>query len=500
MMRAPLRAALCALLATLALPAYATSHVFLVQNSGWMEPFFTDPASQYKPLIAEVVTAATQPGDGLVLAAFNQGLPGAPSPRALMTRSVDDKPQRDAVRAALAPLTVAHKPNGGALADTDLGEAVGSAMTQALGGKPGLVWLFTNNKNSPNNDQATAQRNREFYQLIHSGTNIRKAIAFPLHMPVKGERYSANGLMVYVFAVQEEGQRQLDALLRSGRLRQVITEPPARLKPLDADTVRLVPTRVENVPGVSFATLPDGRLRADVDAQATAQGPAPAARITWRLENAIYPYTIAHAHIAAQSSLAGAVKPLALAHDDVTALAPGKPQPLASTMALPVANLPGKWSLAALQSAGSAQVLPGRIDVQLSDQKLELSQAFRQRMATLFPGDPLPDIFTPPERIQGSRAVLPVEVRLQHGAAPLLAALGGLFALLAAGAALLVAATRGRKVLVTVEGEQRTIHTKAGSRTPLYDRAGNQVAALHTTLFGHKLTDLREGAQVRIGR
>jgi hypothetical protein len=169
-------------------------------------------------------------------------------------------------------------------------------------------------------------------------------------------------------------------------------------------------------------------------------------------------------------------------------------------MVLPVANLPGKWSLAALQSAGSAQVLPGRIDVQLSDQKLELSQAFRQRMATLFPGDPLPDIFTPPERIQGSRAVLPVEVRLQHGAAPLLAALGALFALLAAGAALLIAATRGRKVLVTVEGEQRTVHTRAGAKTPLYDRAGNQVAALHTTLFGHKLTDLREGAQVRIGR
>jgi len=483
-----------------ATPALAASHVFLVQNSGWMEPFFGDPASQYKPLIAEVANAAVQPGDALVLAAFNQGLPGAPSPRALLAQKVGDKPVREAIAAALAPLEVARKPNGGAMADTDLGEAVGSAIGQALGGKPGLVWLFTNNRNSPNNDQATAQRNREFYQLIHTGPDIAKAIAFPLHMPVKGARYSANGLMVYVFAVREEGRRELDALLKSGRLQKVITERPARLKPLDQDTVRLVPTRVENVPGVAFATLPDGRLRADVDAQATAKGPAPAARITWRLENAIYPYTIASARIAAQSSIAGAVQPIRLASNDVKALAPGQPQPLASTLQLPVANLPGKWSLAALQSAGSAQVLPGRIDVQLADQRLELSQAFRQRMATLFPGDPLPDIFTPPERIQGSRAVLPVEVRLQHGAAPLLAALGGLFALLAAGAALLVAATRGRKVIVTVEGEQRTLHTKAGAKTPLYDRAGNKVAELRTTLFGHTLTDLREGAQVRIGK
>ncbi|AVR98325.1 hypothetical protein [Pseudoduganella armeniaca] len=481
-------------------PAWATSHVFLVQNSGWMEPFYTDPASQYKPLVEAVIGAATQPGDALVLASFNQGLPGAPSPRALLARTVDNKPSSAAVHAALAPLAVARKPNSNALADTDLGEAVGTAMTQALGGKPGLVWLFTNNKNSPNNDQATAQRNREFYQLIHAGAAISKAIAFPLHMPVKGERYSANGLMVYVFAVQEQGRRELDALLRSGRLAQVITEPPARLKPLDQDTVRLVPTRVENVPGVTFATLPDGRLRADVDAQATANGPAPAARITWRLENAIYPYTIAHARIAAQSALAGAVKPIGLAQREVTALAPGKAQPLASTMELPVANLPGKWSLAALRSAGSAQVLPGRIDVQLAEQRLELSQAFRQRMATLFPGDPLPDIFTPPERIQGSHATLPVEVRLQHGAGPLLAALGGLFAVLAAGAGGLIAATRGRKVLVTIEGEPRTVHTKAGAKTPLYDRAGNKVAELHTTLFGNRLADVREGAQVRLGR
>ena len=53
---------------------------------------------------------------------------------------------------------------------------------------------------------------------------------------------------------------------------------------------------------------------------------------------------------------------------------------------------------------------------------------------------------------------------------------------------------------VTVEGELRTLQVKAGRSQPLLDRAGNQVAVLNTTLFGSTLTDLREGAQVRLGR
>lgn len=489
---------LCIAGAAASAPAAPLSHVFLVQNSGWMEPFYTDPSSQYKALVAEVVLAAIQPGDALLLASFNQALPGAPSPKALLAAQVDAQPQRARVAAALSALELGRKPGSAALADTDLGEAVGASITTALGGKPGLIWLFTNNRNSPDNDQATARRNREFYELIHHGAEIRKALAFPLHMPVRG-RYSANGLMIYVLAIHDDGARELDRLLQSGRLQKVITEPPARLKPLDRDTVRLTPVKVENVPGVVFSTQPNGMLRADVAAGGSAQGPA-AARIQWRLENAIYPYTIASARLSARSVLAGEEKPITLAAGGVTALAPGKSQPLASSMQLPVAHLPGKWSVEAVKAAGSAYLLPGRIEVQLSEQKLELSQAFRQRMAALFPGDPLPDIFTPPSQVQGSRAVLPLEVRMQFGVAPLLALIGGLLGLLALTAAALVAATRPRKVHVVVEGEPRTLYARAGTRQPLHDKAGNKVAELKTTLFGHTLTDLREGAQVRLGR
>jgi hypothetical protein len=253
-----------ALLAPLTVQAEVgtTAHVFLVQNSGWMEPFYADPKSPFKPLVAALAGSVVQPGDALVLASFNQALPGAPSPKALLSFKAGDEPVRARVTGALAQLDTARKPGSDALADTDLGEAVRAATGQVLNGKPGIVWLVTNNRNSPNNDQATATRNREFYGVIHSGDVIHKAIAFPLRMPVQGQHYSANGLMVYAFAVGKEGATALDALLASGRIKQVITEPPARLKPLDRDTVRLVPRRVVNAPGVTFASGSGGVLRA----------------------------------------------------------------------------------------------------------------------------------------------------------------------------------------------------------------------------------------------
>jgi hypothetical protein len=487
---------LCAALLGAGGPALAVSHVFLVQNSGWMEPFYADPQSQYKPLVTELVTAVTQPGDAMVLASFNQGLPGAPSPKALLALKVDTKTVRQQVAGALAGLGAARKPGSGALADTDLNEALLAAIGTALGGKPGLVWLFTNNRNSPHNDQATARRNREFYQLIHQGGAIAKALAWPLQMPVQGNVYRASGLMVHVFAIGEQGARELDALLASGRIAKVITEPAARLKPLDRDTVRLVPRRVDDAPGVAFSMAPNGMLRADVDSDAR----TPAARIQWNLENTMYPYTIASATLQARSMLGGDDRPIRLASAKVTALAPGKSEPLSSVMQLPVAQLPGKWSVEAIGAAGSAYVLPGQIELQLSGQRLELSHAFRQRMATLFPGDPLPEIFTPPSGIRSSSALLPIEVRVHYGLAPLVALIGGGLALLGALAAAGLAFGRPRKAYVTVEDELRTMHARAGTTQPIYDKAGNRVAQLKTTFFGHQLTDLREGAQVRLGR
>ena len=121
-------------------------------------------------------------------------------------------------------------------------------------------------------------------------------------------------------------------------------------------------------------------------------------------------------------------------------------------------------------------------------------------MAALFPGDPLPDIFTPPERIKASTALLPLEVRVHYGMAPLLTVIGaGLLALAGLSAAALAHGRPG-STIVTVDGEVRTMRTRAGLTQPIFDKAGQKVAQLKTTIFGHRLIDLAAGAHVRLGR
>jgi hypothetical protein len=247
---------------------------------------------------------------------------------------------------------------------------------------------------------------------------------------------------------------------------------------------------------MGFSMTPDGVLHVDIDPRAR----APSAKVRWNLENTIYPYTIAAATLSARSSLGGEDRPIELAASQVSALAPGRPRQLASTLQLPVAQMPPRWSMAALKAAGSAWVLPGRIELHLAGQQLELSRPFRERMDALFPGDPLPDIFTPPRDIKESTVVLPLEVRVHYPFGPLVAAVG------AAGVALLAAAgaawafVRPRRVQVVVDDELRMLTGRTGTTQPILDNAGNRVARLKTTLFGHELTDVREGAQVRLGR
>jgi hypothetical protein len=322
----------------------------------------------------------------------------------------------DHVRAALAGLETARKPKGAALADTDLGEAVDAAVNQVLGGKPGLVWLFTNNRNSPNNDQQTFDRNREFYALIHRGPAIVKALAFPLRMPVKGAHYRANGLMVYVFAVGAEGARALDAA--AGRGPRQARDHRAAGAPETAGPRYRAPGAAQGR-GCARRGILDRHHRHGARRRRARR---PRTLRHRALEPGEHDLSLHDRRRDARRALgAGRRKPphRAGAHGDVKQLAPGKAEPLASSMQLPVGRLPGTWSIEALKSAGSAYVLPGRIELRLDGQRLVLSQGFRERMAALFPGDPLPEIFTPPAEIQASTAALPIEVRVHYGAGPL---------------------------------------------------------------------------------
>ena len=89
---------------------------------------------------------------------------------------------------------------------------------------------------------------------------------------------------------------------------------------------------------------------------------------------------------------------------------------------------------------------------------------------------------------------------MHYGIAPLLALIGAGLALAGALGGAALAYARPRRTQLTVDDELRTVHTRAGVTQPVFDKAGNKVAQLKTTLFGHQLIDLREGAQVRLGR
>ena len=271
---------------------HAMQQAFLVQNSGWMEPFFADQKSALKPLVVATIDVASGLGDSITVLAFNQSTPENPSPMLMFSGA----PGNDA-RSAVSRIEMARKGAGKALADTDFNEAVFKTITGPFKSSPGILWIFTNNKNSPNNSTETSERNRDFYRLVHSEPAITRSLAFPLAMPVKGRNYSASGLMVYVLAYGAEADTYLQALVTSGRLKKVFSQQPAQLKPLDRESIRLVPKSVLNAPNTTALLGADGRtLFLDIDVSEH----QPVVQMVAAMENMFYPYRIGSANISAQ--------------------------------------------------------------------------------------------------------------------------------------------------------------------------------------------------------
>lgn len=481
-----------ALLIACALPAAAMQQVFLVQNSGWMEPFYADPASQFKPLVGAVIGSVADPADEVTIAAFNQGTPAGASPAQLYSGKGPGDPAR-----ALASLEVARKASG-AFADTDFKEAMVWAIRDAFKAQPGIVWIFTNNRNSPNNDQQTAERNREFYRLVHIEPSITRTLAFPLRMPVSGKHFKASGVMVYALAYGEPAAAHLNRLVESGRIGRVFTSAPARLKPLDQESVRVVPREVHNSTNVKPSLAKDGRtLVFDIDVSSL----VPEIRLKADIENLFFPYEIASADLAAQLQAGGASLPITITPARLSNLLPGKPAEAELRLPLPLAQVPSRWSLAALRSAGKSFQLPAVIDIRLDQQRLLLSEDFKGNLARLFPGDPLSEVFLPPEAIRASNARIPVLLRIHYPLGPVLvAALGGLL-LLAALIALWAIAGRKRRYSVSIDGVQRSIVIPARSeievRTPEGEFAGRikrgfGAPQVIETAEGHSVSLLRK--------
>jgi hypothetical protein len=485
------RAALAALLACLCAPAQAgIQQAFLVQNSGWMDPFYADPQSQLKPLVAAVAQAASAADDTVYTMAFSQATAANVSPRLL-----GQGQGAAGVAGLLAPLEVARKGVSPGLADTDFQEAVTKTITGPFHAAPGIIWIFTNNKNSPGNDQATAARNREFYRLLHLEPSITKSVVFPLKMPVQGKLYAAKGLMVYALAYGQPAADALTRILASGRLAAVLTKPPARLKPVDQDAVRIVPQALLDAPNMRASLGSDQRtLVLDVDADAL----APTVRLNATLQNLFYPYAIAGAQVDATLKADRQQLLVQVAPAGITDLQPGQQQAVRVQFTLPLEQVPSAWSSQALAAMGKQVLLPMQLSLGLSGQRLALAPEFSAQMQELFPGDPIAEALMPPSSVQSSRANVPLLVRVQYPLTPVLVLVGGALAAVLALAALGLVSTRSKRYQLQVDGLPRQVLLKPFKSLTLFDPEGRRVGEIRRGLGRPVVVGVEDGHTLRL--
>ena len=465
--------------------AHAMQHAFLVQNSGWMEPFYVDPSSQFKSLASAVIRLVAAPDAQVFISAFNQTSGDNKSPVLLAQGAGAGDPDK-----VLGKLTIAVKSKSGALADTDFQEAVAQVIKEQFRAKPGIIWIFTNNKNSPNNDAQTALRNKDFYRLLHLEPSIARTVAFPLRMPVKGKLFSANGMMVYALAYGDPAAEHLARLVESGQLSKVFTNPPARLKPIDQDSVRLVPKGVTNTANVVVSLAKDGRtVLLDVQASDV----LPHIEIKTGFQNLFYPYVISEAKASADLAGAWGKQAVTIQPDKVEGVEPGDSREMTVSIPMPLAQVPSPWSAAAISAMGKQVIIPAVLEVSLSDQRLVLSERFKQSLSDLFPGDPLSEVFLPPESIRASSVSVPLLIRIQYPLLPVVMALLLALVVLGGFGGIAVLAGRTARYEVVIDGVKRAVAIKAFKSADVRDANGVVVGRLSRGLGKPRVSQVVKG-------
>jgi hypothetical protein len=461
-------------------------NVFLVQNSGWMEPFYVDGNSKFKPIIKTAIEKVSRKGDEIVIASFNQSVGTNRSP---LLEYRGNNPT--AIVKSLQNIMLAKKPGGSAYADTDFKEAVAGAITQYSPGFPCILWIFTNNKNSPQNSPETAARNREFYRWLQSEDNIKRIIAYTYPMPVKGAHYHANGIMVYAMAYGKPANDALEKLIAA---KLPFEDRPARLKPLNADAVTFVPTGVAKQ-GDFSASL--GADRSTLVLQFDSSNKPEAAVITGVFRNDFFPYDIRSATISMDVKFRGESHGIQSEVNprELDSVSTGK-QSAVVAIQIQIPPLPSMWSHPEIIFKSGYQV-QAIMEFTLANQKLELSPDFLERMNKLFPGDPLPEIFVPGESAKRSVTSRPLLVKVDYPVWPLvvLALLAGL--IIFGGLWFLTAITRAKKFTVVVDGMQKTYTLKAFGECSLYTDRGERIGTLKRGL-GKPNARLEDGRKEQV--
>ncbi|MCQ8240368.1 hypothetical protein [Rhizosaccharibacter radicis] len=448
------------LLIALHRPAWAdppVPEVFLIQNSGWMEPFFTDPSAPFRPLLRAFIEAAHRPDAPVTIASFNQEgqLGDRPSPFPLFHGALGPAALDD----ALARLDLPRRADG-AYTDADYNGALSGAIGQLLHQQPGIIWMVTNNKNSRSNDQNVVANTSRFSALLTDSPFITRIVAYPVRMPSQGKAFAENGLVLYGIAYGAPAAAALSEATDAPAMRRLFNDPPVRLKPLTRDPLSLV-LRPDRQGTTSVRERNGVLVLEDVPA-----GRATPIRLPGSLSSAYYPQVIASARLQAEWQGDIPVQ-VSVSPDRIADVAPGAALPdvrLVLTVP-PIRRPPG---LAGLTASGRR--ISGTLRIALTDERLVLQPAFVDKMRALFGSDAgavgrgvmhlsgadaqlpasLPAVFLQHRAVSGATTLVPVLIVVRFSPWPLLGliAVGVLLALTIAALILLAGRSRLHQVRI----------------------------------------------------
>lgn len=468
--------------------ATPVNQILLVQNSGWMLPFYDDPASKFKQIVEQLSSRIAEVDDNEFVVSFNQALGSNKSP--LLVYHGSD-PAR--IRAAIYSIEPAHKPGSRVYADTDFKQAVVGAIRDFSAGRPAILWIITNNKNSPNNSAETAEKNAQFYHFLQDTPQIARIVAFPYAMPVRSRALPslrANGLMIYAIAYGAAA----DQMLRQMLARHLpFGQQPARLKPLNAQAVTFVPLQVAGH-DVRASLAPDGRT---LVLTFSATNSPSSAEIIGRFRNDFYPYDIRSASVGLQAAFRnGQGITTALSSNHIDDIVAGGVSPKV-TVRIGIPPIPSEWSPQVI--FGNGRNIPGLIRLSLTNQQLAIARPFAASMAQIFPQDPLPDLFVPGPSARQSVSDQPLLIVVQYPATPLIVLLVGAALLLAGLIGGGIALRREKIYPVSVDGVRKNYTLRPFTQIVLRNAQGERIGTLSRGLGAPRASlDKGRNAQIRI--
>lgn len=286
--------------------------------------------------------------------------------------------------------------------------------------------------------------------------------------------------MVYGLAYGDVAGKELDAILAEGRLTKVLTQPYAKLKPIDQDALRIVPERIANSSNIKVMQGSDNRtVILDVDASKFATEII----LHGTMQNQFYPYVIKEGRVTATLTANGVTVPVLVDTVSINGLEPGERQNIKVKLNLPFAQIPSAWSTEAFGAMGKQYVIPMTVEIGLADQKLSLSEKFTDGLKDLFPGDPISEVFTPPESVKASIAKVPLLVRIQYPLMPVVFAILGLLVLIGLILWLAYMATQNKRYKLIVDGKPADISLKP-FRTVVVKNYEDEVVGAVRRVFG----------------